>query len=95
MPVYDDVAADRDYINSLIKKQMGQFSTHMEATFVSAETTDSNLSSILVLGKSMRYVRKLSSVGTMTAGQQLLCVYGAGLPVIIIGVIVGNIDRTP
>jgi hypothetical protein len=81
-------------VKNLIKKDRGNWTTHVQATFVSAETTDPNLSNVKVLGTTHRYVRKLASVGTMTAGQNLLCLNGGGIPLTIIGVCVGDIRKT-
>jgi hypothetical protein len=81
-------------VKSLIQKDRGSWTSHVQAQFVSAETTDSNLSIITILGVRHRYVRKLASVGALTAGQNVLCLTGGGIPLTIIGVCVGDIRKT-
>lgn len=81
-------------VKSLIKKERGNFSTFVQATFVAADTVDSNLSTITVLGTTVRKVRKGAHVGTLTAGQQLICIQGNGIPLTILMAPVGDITRT-
>lgn len=81
-------------VKSLIKKERGSFSPWVQATFVSADSVDSNLSTITVAGTTVRKVRKAAHVGTLTAGQQIICVQGNGLPLTIMGVPVGDITKT-
>lgn len=81
-------------VKSLIKKERGTFSPWVQATFVSADAADPNLSTITVLGTTVRKVRKASHVGTLTAGQQIVCAQGNGIPLTIIWVPVGDITRT-
>lgn len=81
-------------VKSLIKKERGNFSTFVQATFLSADSTDPNLSNINVLGTTVRKVRKDAGVGTLTAGQQVICIQGNGIPLMIAFVPVGDITKT-
>ena len=89
----DTVTSIAELVKSLIRKDRAASATWVQGTFVSAATIDPNLSNITVFGKTMSNVRKLASVGTLTAGQQVLCAQGDGVGVIIIGVILGNINN--
>jgi len=91
MALNDTTGAIAVLVKSLIRKQLGQFSSHVQATFVAADTVDAELSTIEIFGKQTSRVRKMASVGTLTAGQQLLCLQGGGTGLIIIGVIIGTI----
>lgn len=68
---------------------MRQFCT---ASFIEANAGDANLSQISFPdGTTAQRVPKLAGV-TMTAGDQVVCISpGGGLPMIIIGVLVGRI----
>lgn len=87
----DTTASLTALIKSLIKKQLGGFSSHVQGTFVAADAGDPLLSTITIYGKTCTRVRKLASVGVLTAGQQLLCIQGGGAGLIIIGVITGTV----
>ena len=91
MPAQDSTGALANFVKALIRKHTGAFSSHVQATFVAADTADSNLSTITVYGKTISRVRKTNNVGAMTAGQQLLCLQGGGTGVVIIGILVGNV----
>lgn len=78
---------------NLIKSDRSTTSNFVEAVFVSAEAEDSNLSQVTVYGQAVRYVRKARDVGTLTAGDQLLCVRDSALPLTIIAVLVGDITK--
>lgn len=80
-----------ELVRSEIRKSQGVTSTYTQATFVAVDGVDPNLSTVTVFGATTTRVRKISSVGVMTAGQQLLCVQGNGMPLTIIGILVGNI----
>lgn len=81
-------------VKSLIKKERGSFSSFVPATFVSADTVDPNLSTITVQGTTVTKVRKDAGVGTLTAGQQVICMQGNGIPLMIAFVPVGDITKT-
>lgn len=65
----------------------------LQATWNAAEAEDANLSDITVEGLSVRWAPKLEHVTGLTAGDQILCVHGPGLPVTIIGIMVGDIEQ--
>lgn len=91
MPRDDTVAALTQLVKRLIRSERGSFSTFVQATFVAAETSDADLSQISVNGVTVRNVPKHSHVGTMTAGQQLTCIQGGGIPLTILGIRKGAI----
>jgi hypothetical protein len=94
MAVDQTIESLTSFVKGLIQKDRGSWSNVVQGTFTAAEANDSNLSSVVVLGITLRFVRKLASVGTMSAGQQVLILKGGGIPATIIGVVVGNITRT-
>lgn len=89
-----DINTLTNFVKSLIRKDRASWSTHVQGTFVAAETNDPALSRVTILGTQCRYVRRAKSVGTMTAGQQLLILKGGGIPMTIIAILEGNITRT-
>lgn len=78
---------------NLIKSDRSTASNFVDAVFVAAETIDSNLSHITVFGQAVRNVRKARNLGTLTAGDQLLCVRDSSVPLTIIAVLVGDITK--
>ena len=94
MAVNDTMAALTAHIKRVIKAERGQYSNHVQATFVAAETTDVTLSHVLVNGIPVHFVRKAQHVGTLSAGQQLICIQGGGIPLTIIAVTTGSINLT-
>lgn len=88
------VDALTNFVKALIRKDRSSWGSFVQGTFVSAEVSDPALSFVTVLGTDCRYVRRAKSVGTMTAGQQLLLVKGGGIPMTIIAILEGNITRT-
>lgn len=83
----NDIAA---LVRSIIKKERGSHSQFVQGVFVSAETVDANLSQVTILGTTTRYVRKLSHVTGLTNGQAILMLQGGGIPLTIIGIVVGD-----
>ena len=63
----------------------------LQGTWLNAEAEDADLSSLLIVGLSVRWARKADHVTGLSAGDQVLCLHGPGLPVTIIGVVVGDI----
>jgi len=62
----------------------------LQASFV-AEETDPKLSYIIAEGIEHHNVRKLKHVGTLTANDQCLVLVAKGMPIVIVGVITGDI----
>lgn len=91
MGLYDRAESISEIVRSEIKKQTGAASSYIPAQFVAADGTDANLSTITIFGQTATRVRKCAHVGVMTAGQNLICIQGNGIPLTIIGVLVGNI----
>jgi hypothetical protein len=55
------------------------------------EATDANLSQVKSGGQILRYVPKLASASALAVGDPVLLVKAPGVPLIILGEIVGNI----
>lgn len=94
MPADDTVSSITALVKRIIRSERGAFSNHVQATFVSEEPSDTTLSQVTVQGNTIRFVRKLSHVGVLSAGQQLLCIQGGGIPLTIIGIVTGDINQT-
>jgi len=62
-------------------------------TWLAAETEDANLSKILIEGFEVRWAPKLAHVTGLTAGNQVMCIKGPGVPVTILGAIQGDITK--
>jgi len=77
----------QQFVEKQIRSQAPYFTT---GVFLGAETEDSNLSQVSVSGNIVRFVPKLSNV-TLSPGDTVLMVRAPGIPLIIIGVMVGNI----
>jgi len=77
------VGAIRNVVNNMTPR-------FLQATFVSAES-DAALSEISSEGITHHNVRKLSDVPTLVGGNALLVLHAPGIPLIILGVITGNI----
>lgn len=92
MASYNTTAALVSLIKTLIKQQLGGYSSHVLATFVAADAVDAELSTITIYGQSATRVRKTASVGTLVAGQQLICLQGGGTGLVIIGVLIGKVN---
>lgn len=90
----DSTQAIVGLVKSLIKKERAAFSPFVQAQFVAADSVDPNLSTILVLGTTVTKVRKGKHVGTISAGEQLICLQGYGIPLTIVMVTVGDITKT-
>lgn len=87
----DDIALYvRRIVEELIQKQAYHI---LYGTWVAAETEDANLSKITIEGVQVRWAPKLASVTGLTAGKQVMCIKGPGVPVTIIGLIQGNITK--
>lgn len=78
-----------------IQRQLGNVvSPYFYGTFVATEAADANLSKITVAGNAaeFRFVPRLAHVTGLTAGETVLCVKGKGVPLTIIGRVVGDIS---
>lgn len=80
-------------VRTIIRKERGNYSTYVQGVFVSEEPVDVNLSVINVLGTEIRFVRKIKATGTLLPGQSVLMVQGGGVPLTIIGVVVGDLTK--
>lgn len=76
------------YIREAIKDRAMKVTA---AIWNSAETVDSNLSSITIDGEVHRWVQKHQHVTGLTAGDLIHVIYGPGTPLTIIGKISGDI----
>lgn len=63
-------------------------------TFTAAETVDANLSKVAIGPSLYRYVPKLSSAGTPSAGQTVLVVK-IGTQLVLLGAVVGDTSLAP
>lgn len=90
----DTIEALTQLVRKIIKSERGANGPFVQATFVSAETADADLSVVTINGTTVRRVRKHKEVGAMTAGEQLTCIQGNGTPLTIIGRVTGNITKT-
>lgn len=91
------IALVKTTVNDMIRRGPSQF---IYATWISAETTDANLSQIqLADGTTVRGVPKLANAGSVTAlaaGKTVICVNpGNNKPLMIVDVIKGNILNYP
>lgn len=77
-------------VEELIRKQSYQF---LQGTWQGAEAEDANLSSIDIEGITVRWARKLEHVTGLAVGDQVICIKGPGVPVTIVGVIIGDITK--
>lgn len=79
-------------VRRVLKEELGNVvSPFIYATFVAAESVDSNLSEVTFAdGGTARFVPKLASAGSLSAGNTLLCVKGKGVPLTILGRVVGK-----
>lgn len=76
----------------LLHKKIGAGSEMMYATWVAAESVDSNLSQITLAGSgTCRFVPKLAHVTGLSAGDSILCYRSRGVTLTIIGRPVGDI----
>lgn len=78
-----------------VMKQLGNVvSPFVYATFVAVEAADADLSKVTLSGSATvaRFVPKLSHVTGLSAGQTLLCIKSKGVPLTIIGRVVGDIS---
>lgn len=63
----------------------------LQGNWVAAEGVDADLSEVVIEGITCRGVRKLEHVTGLAAGNQVLCLKGPGLPVTIVGRMIGDI----
>jgi len=79
-------------IAHLVERKITELAPTVEiAVFQNTESIDANLSQVISGGNIIRYVPKLSSVGSMAANDQIYLLKGAGAPMIILGKVSGNI----
>lgn len=79
-------------ISDLIERKINELTPHVDiGVFVVAESIDTNLSEVISGGTTYRYVPKASSVGALTAGNQIYLLKAPGTPMFIIGKVSGNI----
>lgn len=65
--------------------------SHMLAQYVSAESSDSNLSTVRMAdGNTLRGVPKTSSVGSLSANDTIILATPRSSPAVIIGRVVGD-----
>lgn len=82
-------------ITNLVIRKIAELAPQIfVGVFVTAETVDANLSQVRSGNDLFRYVPKLASV-TLVASDQVLLVKGIGTPMIILGVVRGDIGLIP
>lgn len=80
-------------VRKIIRQERGAQSTYAQGVFVAEEAVDANLSIVDILGTEVRFVRKIKATGTLLAGQSVLMIQGGGIPLTIVGVVVGDLTK--
>ncbi len=83
-------------IQDLVVRKIAELAPRFElGVWLAVEATDANLSQVRVAGQTLRYIPKLASASTLAVGDQVLLVKAPGIPLIILGEVVGDIRLIP
>lgn len=85
----DVVSALYAMIENIIEKKLHRI---VQGTWNYAEDVDANLSSVTIDTLEFKYVRKSKHVTGLTSGDSVLLLRSPDCPLIIVGVITGNIN---